>query len=107
MRRYVLAIIVGLAGLAVGAAVIVLGRHAPPVAATSVLPPPAGEAVANLPPSAADDTATPAEAPPAAPAETATSPAASDLPTVDIVPHAVHTVPNRGRASPDRDLAGP
>lgn len=100
MRNYTLAMIVGLAGLAVGAAVIVLGRHTPPVPAVATAPAP-GEAVASLPPPAPQAASSPETAPPeAAPAPASEaaaapppSPAASDLPNIDVAPHVVHAVP--------------
>jgi endonuclease YncB( thermonuclease family) len=103
MRQYLLAALVVAAGLAVGAAVVVLGRHAPPPAA---MPPVAsepmggGEATAALPPSTPEVPATPetAAAPPPLATAEATPPAAkppgSDLPNVDVAPRTVHAVPD-------------
>ncbi len=105
MRTYLLVALVAAAGLTVGAAVVVLGRHAPPPAATPPVasaPASGGEATASLPPPSAPE-ATPAPAtsdatpaPPPAPAE-ATPPAkppGSDLPNVDVPSLTVHTVPD-------------
>jgi len=101
MRNYLLAMIVGLAGLTVGAAVIVLGRHTPPqVPAATTAPSESGEAVVSLPPASEPASSPGAKvASPATPSpqpETATTAvaAAPDLPSVDIAPHPVHTVPN-------------
>jgi endonuclease YncB( thermonuclease family) len=97
MRNLVLAVIVGLAGLTVGAALVVLGHHAPaPVAATASPP---DQAVASVPPApeavpAPETTATPPASEPAPAASAPAAPAAPDLPTVDVTPLAVHTVPN-------------
>ena len=98
MRHYLLATLVGAAGLAVGAAFVVLSRHAPPTIATA--PPAAletsgGEATVSLPPAgtppqAAALTQANAAAPPA---EAPAGPPASDLPSVDVAPLVVHTVP--------------
>jgi endonuclease YncB( thermonuclease family) len=93
MRNYVLAAIVGLAGLTVGAAVIVLNHRAPaPVASAPAvadqtivsLPPPAPE----VPPATVPEPAAEVAAAPPAP------PAAPDLPNVDVAPLTVHPVPN-------------
>jgi endonuclease YncB( thermonuclease family) len=87
MRNLALAVVVGLAGLTVGAALVVLGHHAPPVAATA---PPPDQAVVSVPP-------VPEAAPTPPLPETAVAPpapAAPDLPTVDVAPLAVHIVPN-------------
>jgi endonuclease YncB( thermonuclease family) len=111
MRQSSLVVLVVAAGLTVGAAVVVLGHHAPP----PVAKPPVGgaDATAALPPAdrrspepgisepapATPDAASPAEtaeatpptgAVPAAPAK----PPASDLPSIDVAPHSVHTVPD-------------
>jgi len=100
MRNYVLAAIVGLAGLTVGAAVDILSRHVSPPVAAPALSARQEDAVASLPPPEPAPEATPT-APdasgPAAPGPAATAPpapAASDLPNVDISSHAVHAVPS-------------
>jgi endonuclease YncB( thermonuclease family) len=108
MRQSLLVALVVAAGLTVGAAVVVLDRHAPPpVAKPPVATEPigGGDATAVLPPSeAAPPEQAPAApgavlAPPAATAEATppaspAKPAASDLPNVDVAPHTVHAVPD-------------
>jgi endonuclease YncB( thermonuclease family) len=106
-----LAALVAAAGLTVGAAVVVLGRYAPPpVARPPIASEPAGggEATAALPPSMSEAPATPevaaASPPAAAKATPPTKPPGSDrphsdlphsdLPSVDVAPLTVHTVPD-------------
>jgi endonuclease YncB( thermonuclease family) len=103
MRQYLLAALIVAAGLAIGAAVVVLDRHAPPIPPIARQPAGGSEATAALPPSEAETPSTPeiAAAPPPATAE-ATPPAKpagsdlphSDLPSVDVAPRTVHTVPD-------------
>jgi endonuclease YncB( thermonuclease family) len=114
MRQSLLVALVVAAGLTVGAAVVVLDRHAPPPVAkrpVAAEPMGGGNATAALPPSqsappeqllapeavlappAATATATAAAAPPASPAKPV-NPPASDLPNVDVAPHTVHAVPD-------------
>src|SRR5690348_8515774 len=106
MRQYLLAALIAAAGLAVGAAVVVLDRRAPlrvaappPVASEPpVSEPTAGEATAALPPRAPEQPATPetAPAPPPATAEVTppAKPPGSDLPNIDVAPRVVHSVPD-------------
>ncbi|HEX3970688.1 MAG TPA: hypothetical protein VHX19_05170 [Stellaceae bacterium] len=115
MRQALLVALVVAAGLTVGAAVVVLDRHAPPPVAKPVANAPAanepaggGEATAALPPAetAPPEAPAPSEAAPSAPAAPAPPPAAtaaatppasspgSDLPTVDVAPRTVHVVPD-------------
>jgi len=112
MRQYLLAALVAAAGLAVGAAVVVLDRHTPPPVSPVTAPPvasaPAGgsEAMASLPraasgaaPATGEGAAATPDATPAAPPATAEAtppakPPGSDLPNVDVAPLAVHPVPD-------------
>lgn len=106
MRQYLLAALVAAAGLAVGAAVVVLDRHTPPIGslAPASRPPVAsepgggGEATAALPPPSAEQPQAPGTAPSAPPATAEATPPAkppgSDLPNVDVAPRVVHTVPD-------------
>ncbi len=86
MRNWVVGILAGVAGMAVGAALVVVERyvHAVP------LPAPTAQQ-ASLPP-------VPEEPPQAAPEPA--PPAAPDLPTVDVAPHVVHTVPDEDTPAP-------
>jgi endonuclease YncB( thermonuclease family) len=99
MRNYALATVVGLAGLTVGVAVIVLDRRVS--APVPSVPPLAADRIAESLPPAAPEPPPPAPAPElaaAAPEQSAAAapspPAASDLPNVDIAPLTVHPVPN-------------
>src|SRR6185437_5931992 len=104
MRQYLLAALIAAAGLAVGAAVVVLDRRAPlPVAASAAPSPVAsepvgGEATATLPLPAPEQPATPETAPAPPPATADATPPAkppgSDLPNVDVAPRVVHSVPD-------------
>ncbi|HXE28564.1 MAG TPA: hypothetical protein VN656_08620 [Stellaceae bacterium] len=104
MRQYLLAALIAAAGLAVGAAVVVLDRRAPlPVAASAAPSPVAsepvgGEATAALPLPAPEQPATPETAPAPPPATADATPPAkppgSDLPNVDVAPRVVHSVPD-------------
>ena len=87
MRNWVVGILAGVAGMAVGAALVVVERyvHAVP------LPPPTAQQ-ASLPPVP--------EVPQAAPEPEPTPPAAPDLPTVEVAPHIVHTVPDEDTPAP-------
>ncbi|HVA15204.1 MAG TPA: hypothetical protein VNF99_18290 [Stellaceae bacterium] len=76
-----MAALIGLAGLAVGAALVVLDRRAPELASTASPP-----AAIALPPAA--------ESPPAPTPQPPPAPAVSDLPNVDVAPLVVHTVPD-------------
>jgi endonuclease YncB( thermonuclease family) len=104
MRQSLLVALAVAAGLVVGAAAVVLDRHAPPPAAK---PPVASEPIASseataalpLPESGKPEQAPPTpEAAPAPPPATAKAtlptPPASDLPNVDVAPRTVHTVPD-------------
>jgi endonuclease YncB( thermonuclease family) len=104
MRQALLVALVVAAGTTVGAAVVVLDRHAPPPAPKPVASAPVGggDATAALPPpeaaapgSPATAETTPARAPPAATAEAPPAkPPGSDLPSIDVAPLAVHSVPD-------------
>jgi endonuclease YncB( thermonuclease family) len=117
MRQYLLAALVAAAGLTVGAAVVVLDRHAPPAGslAPAASPPVAsapgahepmggGEATAALPPPSVEQPAPPETAPGAPPATSEASPPAkppgSDLPNIDVAPRVVHTVPDAEPPAP-------
>jgi endonuclease YncB( thermonuclease family) len=90
MQKWVVGILAGLAGMAVGAALVVLERTVHP------LPQPAPAAqVAALPP-----VPEPAPEPPPAAAPEPAPPAAPDLPTVDVAPLAVHAVPDQDTPAP-------
>lgn len=115
MRNLVLAIVVGLAGLAVGAALVVLERHLPELAGGAPAAP--GQTAVILPPKAAPAATVPAAptAPPAGSGAAAAAapapppaPAAPDLPTVDVAPLTVHPIPSDDGPAPtvtllDRD----
>jgi endonuclease YncB( thermonuclease family) len=116
MRNYVLAVIVGLAGLTVGAAVIVLNHRVPaPAPGASAPPAAADQAAASLPapepaPTAAPDSAQPVAPQPAPEVAAAppAPPAAPALPNVDVAPLTVHAVPDEEPPAPtvtlvDRD----
>lgn len=126
MRNLALAIVVGLSGLAIGAALVVLERHLPerageaakPPVQTAVILPPAAAPAATAPAKpgapAAPTVASQAPAPGSAPASGAAAatppapPAAPDLPTVDVAPLTVHAVPTEDQTPPtvtllDRD----
>lgn len=102
MRQYLLAVLVGAAGLAVGAAFVVFSRHAPQTMASApaaALDQGTGAARASLPPAAPRFQASvPAETsgavPPVATAAAPPKPPGSDLPSVDVAPLTVHTVPD-------------
>ncbi len=104
MRHYVLVALVGAAGLAVGAAFVVLSRHVPQTVGTApqaALEQGDGEVTARLPPSSPSPGASASpEASGAAPsaaaagAAAAAKPPGSDLPSVDVAPLVVHTVPD-------------
>ena len=115
MRQALLVALVVAAGLAVGAAVVVLDNRAPPPSpkppvaklgasespggadATAALPPPEAAApAASAPPEATPGAVAAPTPPPAATAEApppATAPG-SDLPNIDVAPHIVHAVPD-------------
>ena len=107
MRQYLLAALVAAAGLTVVAAVVVLGRHAPPPVAAPVASAPAdsGEATASLPPTTPDATQAPdataaTPVPPSAAEATPAKPPGSDLPNVDVPSLSVHTVPDAEPPAP-------
>ncbi|HEY1502644.1 MAG TPA: hypothetical protein VGF92_00020 [Stellaceae bacterium] len=114
MRQYLLAALLAVAGLAVGAAVVVLDRRAPePRGALSITSEPAGGEVPEpgsapqAPVPEADQQAPTVEAPPTPPSAGAekspsvtadatppAKPSKSDLPSVNVAPLTVHTVPD-------------
>ena len=105
MRLYLLVALGAAAGLALGAVVVVLDPHAPlPAAPPPVASEAAGSGGASLTPESAQAPA-PAATPgprPATVAEAAppAKPPASDLPSVDVAPLTVHTVPDSEPPAP-------
>lgn len=115
MRLYLLVALGAAAGLALGAAVAVLDGHSPPPQSTP-MPPAAREPASSAetapaaspgPPPVPETAQAPTQAatsglPPAIAAEPAppAEPPASDLPSVDVAPRTVHTVPDTDAPAP-------